>query len=701
MADLQRAPGTDVAAPPGLTLPLARATRVDVPELAGLTFLEVEAKSVLNRVTGMPFPWSINLYRGCSHACSYCLVPDTPVLMADGTLKPISELRVGDVVYGTVVDGRDRRFVPSTVLDTWRTTKPAHRVTLADGTTVVASGDHRFLSDRGWTHVAGAASGGGRRPHLTTSDRILGPGRLPSPPKQTAAYEVGYLTGVLRGEATPGTSACCGTRRTRVVHRFRLALADVEALDRSQAYLLAHGVPTDRFELTAATRTRRALTAIRTADRDLVERVRDLVAWPDAPDEEWTRGFLAGIFDAEGTHDGQVLRISTADEGLILATCAAMDRLGIDHVRGPAKPNGVPSVRVRGGLPMRLRFLLATGPAITRKRLIAGSAVEGAADTRVRAIQPLGLDLPMVDITTSTGDFVAAGLISHNCFARPTHTYLNLSATADFDSTIVVKVNAPEVLRRELARPSWRGEHVALGTNTDPYQRAEGRYALMPAVIDALATSRTPFSILTKGTLITRDIAALQAAAQQVPVAASMTIGMLDEDLWRSAEPGTPSPRARLEAVRRLNESGIPTGVMLAPIMPRLNDAPEQLRALAEAAVGAGATHVTPIALHLRPGVKEAFWPWLEAAHPDLVGHYAALYGAPGERGRAGLPDAVAAPLLRAVRRARDDAWRRRGGPPDPGAWPDRTRPGEQGTGHHVRAARPQPTTAEQLSLLT
>src|SRR5690606_32190705 len=160
------------------------------------------------------------------------------------------------------------------------------------------------------------------------------------------------------------------------------------------------------------------------------------------------------------------------------------------------------------------------------------------------------------------------------CFARPTHSYLNLSPGADFERQVVVKINCVEVLTRELGRRSWRGEHVAMGTHPDPYQRAEGRYRLMPGIIGALAASGTPFSILTKGTLITRDIPVLREAARRVPVTAAFTVGMLDRDLWRSREPGTPSPRARLAAVRRLNDAGIPTGVMLAPIMPALNDDP-------------------------------------------------------------------------------------------------------------------------------
>ncbi|MEE8602642.1 radical SAM protein [Euzebya tangerina] len=286
------------------------------------------------------------------------------------------------------------------------------------------------------------------------------------------------------------------------------------------------------------------------------------------------------------------------------------------------------------------------------------------------------------------------------CFARPTHEYLNLTATTDFDTKIVVKTNIVEVLARELARPSWKGEHVALGTNVDPYQRAEGRYELMPGIIRALTTSWTPFSILTKGTLITRDTEGLRVAAEKVGATATLTIGMLDEEVWRQTEPGTPSPRARLEAVARLNASGIPTGVMLAPIMPGLNDDPGQLAAVTEAAVEAGATHVTPITLHLRPKVKEAFWPWLVATYPNLLRTYEELYGQPQARGRATLPEDAAAPLVSVVRRTRAAAWTRHGRMPDPAQWPRRPDGPENPSGHTTPAAAPSAARAEQLSLL-
>ena len=183
------------------------------------------------------------------------------------------------------------------------------------------------------------------------------------------------------------------------------------------------------------------------------------------------------------------------------------------------------------------------------------------------------------------------------CFARPTHTYLDMNAGRDFETRIVVKVNAAAVLRRQLAAPRWKGEPIAMGTGTDPYQRAEGRYRLMRPIVEALTDYRNPFSILTKGTLILRDVDLLVKAAQVTSVGAAFSIGTLDEDAWRRTEPGTPHPRARMEAVRALNDAGIPTGVLMAPILPGITDKPRMLRQVVEAAIEARATYLSPILL--------------------------------------------------------------------------------------------------------
>jgi DNA repair photolyase len=440
---------------PGLAKLSTFVRSVTTPEFAGITFHEVLAKSALNHVPGssnaMPFGWTINPYRGCSHACAYCLGPETLILMADGRQKPLREVRVGDEIYGTEVRGAYRRYVRTTVHAAWNTRKRGYRVTLADGTTIVASGDHRFLSNSGWKHVIGATSGPDTRPYLTPRNTLMGFG----------------VTGLKE----------------------------------------------------------------------------------------------------------------------------------IDH-----------------------------GPAISRKVNMDGLAVKSNARLEVVSVDDLGEVMDMIDITTGTGDFIANGVISHNCFARPTHRYLELDAGKDFDSEIIVKVNVAEVLAKELAKPSWAKHPVALGTNTDPYQRAEGRYRLMPGIIAALADSGTPFSILTKGTLLRRDLPLLAEASELVPVDLAMSIAIYDDELQQSVEPGTPTTAARLATVTAAREHGLGCSVFMMPILPYLTDTRAHLDNALRQIRDAGATSVLYTALHLRPGVKEWFMLWLAEAHPELVARYRQLY---------------------------------------------------------------------------
>ncbi|MBA3508949.1 MAG: radical SAM protein [Thermoleophilaceae bacterium] len=209
------------------------------------------------------------------------------------------------------------------------------------------------------------------------------------------------------------------------------------------------------------------------------------------------------------------------------------------------------------------------------------------------------------------------------CFARPTHTYLGLNAREDFEREIVVKVNVPEVLRAELARPRWAREHVALGTNTDPYQWVEGRYKLMPGIWEALGDSATPSSVLTKSPLLLRDLELMKQVPQ---ISANLSIPTLEEKAWRSTEPHTPHPRARMEAVAELNRAGIPCGILIAPLMPGVNDSPEQVERILELAEEAGAVSVGGIALHLRGEVRGIFLDWLRSQRPDLLPLYERLY---------------------------------------------------------------------------
>jgi DNA repair photolyase len=213
------------------------------------------------------------------------------------------------------------------------------------------------------------------------------------------------------------------------------------------------------------------------------------------------------------------------------------------------------------------------------------------------------------------------------CFARSSHTYLDFDAGRDFEREIVVKVNVPELLRAELAKPTWKRELVALGTNTDPYQWVESRYRMMPEILAALEEAETPVSVLTKSPLVMRDVEIFERMAKRgLPVSVNLSVPTLDEKAWRATEPHTPSPAARLDAVAELRRRGIESGVLIAPLMPGINDTPEQVQPIVDRAREAGANFLGGVALHLRGEVKDVFFGWLEEKRPDLLPRYEKLY---------------------------------------------------------------------------
>jgi DNA repair photolyase len=243
-------------------------------------------------------------------------------------------------------------------------------------------------------------------------------------------------------------------------------------------------------------------------------------------------------------------------------------------------------------------------------------------------------------------------------------------------------VNARELLRKELVRKSWRGEHIAMGTNVDPYQRAEGRYGLMRGILEELRDAANPFSILTKGSLILRDVDLLEECAERVDVGANVSVGFVDRGVWRSLEPGTPAPQKRLDVCRRLTDAGVGCGVLMAPIIPFLTDSPDQLSATVKAIAEAGARYLSPIVLHLRPGAREWFMAWLREHHPDLVPKYGRLYG-----GGSYAPKAYQQEVSGRVHELARRFGIGRAGPRD-----------ARNVGHRLPAPRPAPP--EQMALL-
>ena len=382
-----------------------------------LEVYEDQTKNIIaeNDSPDVGFRWSVNPYRGCGHACAYCMSGDTRISMVDGSTRALADLREGDTVYGTVSKGTIREYVEAAVIAHWSVVKPAHRVTLADGTELIASGDHRLLTVRGYKYVANSEQG----EHLTPNDRLLGVG----------AFAVN---------------------------------------------------------------------------------------------------------------------------------------------------------RVRAGKPLNDDSAL-----------------------HVIAIEPMGVDLPMYDITTSTSDFIANGIVSHNCYARPTHEYLGFGTGVDFERRIVVKPRAPELLREAFEKKSWQGELIVFSGNTDCYQPLEASWELTRGCLAVCAEYKNPVHIITKSPLIERDVELLMKLRDHATVGVSISVPFWDEKNARAIEPYVATPKRRMKTVRKLADAGIPVSVNVAPIIPGLSD--RDIGPILEAAAAAGARSAAMILLRLPGSVKQVF----------------------------------------------------------------------------------------------
>ena len=406
------------------------------------------ARSILshNDSPDVGFTTSINPYRGCEHGCVYCLEGRTPILMANGTTRPLAELRVNDEILGTRLHGTERRLVKSRVLAHWSVVKPAHRIVLRGGTELVASGNHRFLAESGWRYVAAAELCLGR------GDRLVGVPRVSS---------------------------------TATARRY--------AMGGGNAY--AH----------------------------------------------------------------------PAFDQLASETASAADSLTVER------------------------------------------------------IEPLGKAMRLYDITTETEDFIANGVVSHNCYARPSHAYLELSPGLDFETKIFAKTNAAELLRAELARPGYKPSPIALGANTDCYQPLERRFRITRQILEVLAECEHPVTMVTKSALVERDLDLLGPMAGKNLVKVFVSIGTLDRELARKLEPRAASPQRRLDVLKALKKHRIPCGVMVAALIPALND--KTMEHVLEAAAAAGAEEAAYVVMRLPNELKDIFKEWLAAHYPERAEH--------------------------------------------------------------------------------
>ena len=596
------------------------------PDSIATTLEPDSARAVIttNDSPDIPFEQSINPYRGCEHACVYCAAPETPILMADGSLREIGKLQVGDAIYGTERRGRYRRYVKTQVLARWGVIKSAYRVTLEDGTELTVGSDHRFLTERGWKYITGTECGRARRPHLTVNNKLMGTGGFGTPVYQDTVYRSGYLCGLIRGDGMIGTYPYARAGRRNEQNHFRLALCDLEALERAKTWLSCGYIETAHFAFAAG--STRPMQAIRTHSRDNVRRIREMVAWPDRPPPAWQAGFLAGIFDAEGSYSGGVLRISNTDVEIISRLCDALKTFGFGFVvehRTPEHAKPIDCVRLLGGLRQHLRFFHTVNPAIARKRDISGQEVNSAAILQVVGIEPLGRAARLIDITTGTGDYVSNGVVSHNCYARPSHAYLGLSPGLDFETRLFYKADAAAVLQKQLARPGYVCNPIMLGANTDPYQPAERRMKVTRSILEVLVQARHPVSVITKSALVLRDLDLLSELARQGLTSVALSVTTLDADLKRTLEPRAAAPLARLRALRELNAAGVPTMAMVAPVIPALND--HEIEVILEACAQAGVRRAAYVLLRLPYEIKDLFREWLAEHYPQRAAHVMSL----------------------------------------------------------------------------
>lgn len=580
------------------------------------------ARSIIsrNQSPDIPFEQSINPYRGCEHGCIYCMAGDTPILMANGQHRPLSEVQADDEIYGTERRGWYRRYVKTRVLAHWSVIKPAYRITLEDGTELVAGADHRFLTERGWKFVG---VGDVQRPHLTLMNKLMGTGAFARPPMQDADYARGYLCGLIRGGGHLAFQEYHRPGRTPAnQYQFRLALCDIEALQRVQRFLQEFAVASHEFVFQQVAGERKQMYAIRNHARCGAERIRELIAWPQQSTVTWRAGFLAGIFDAEGSYSQGILRISNTDEPLIDWLKRCLKNSGFDfaseHVTAAGR-RPVTALRLRGGLREHLRFFHSTQPAISRKCNLVGQAVKNSARLQVTRIEPLTGGMRLYDITTGTGNFIANGVVSHNCYARPSHAYVNLSPGLDFETKLFYKEHAAELLEQELRKPGYRPSPITLGANTDPYQPIERQLKITRSILEVLQRFRHPVSIITKSTLVARDLDILADLAKLNLASVMVSITTLDENLKRSLEPRAAGPWARLRTVRALAAQAVPVGVLNAPVIPVVNDREmEQILALA---AEAGACCAGYVLLRLPYEVKDLFREWLQAHLPERATH--------------------------------------------------------------------------------
>ena len=550
------------------------------------------------------FRFSLNPYRGCEHGCIYCLGPDTPILHTDMTWRRIGDVRMGDelVAFDEFPEpGRTLKLRKGVVEAVWWARKPTLRL-VAERTEVVTTAEHRWLQARNFRWSSSR--------QLTAGKKLR---YLPTPGDSAVdeEYRAGYLSGLSLGDGTFRYQPGWRSNRLGFPEAYwRVALVDHEPLARIVDYLRLFGVDANirPFSDGGNGRSLRKVEVRSLARLGIIHALLNR----EHDSASYRRGFLAGFFDAEG-HNGTSLRISQVDVSVLERVQRYGAGLGFDF-RLESRPGAASTLRLVGRFIDRIRFFSACRPAIARKMHAVFGWEMNLDPEPVRAIER-GTLADVVDIQTSTGTFLAAGLATHNCYARPSHEYLGFSAGLDFERRIMIKENAPELLRQTLLSPRWEPQVVALSGNTDCYQPAERTLRITRSCLEVFVEFLNPVSAITKSALVARDADLFAALARHDAAHVLFSVTSLDPELARRMEPRAARPERRLEAMAALAKAGVPVGVMIGPVVPGLNDA--EIPRILEAAAGAGARSASWVLLRLPKPVDALFDGWLAQHYPE------------------------------------------------------------------------------------
>ena len=526
-----------------------------------------------------PIPFHMDTYRGCVYNCRYCLSGDTLILMADNSTKFLRDLCVGDEIYGVEKRGSRYYYVKTIVLKKWETQKTSYKITFENGESVICSEDHRWLSDRGWKYTLPKQIG--QRPFLTVKNYIRGFNSTMVDSKKysfTDDYKRGYLFGVIKGDGSVGSYDYSGKRENRkkdIHYRFRLAMEDKEAIQRAKDYLECFSIETDWFKFPAIDRQTKKKVywdAIRTSKKENFDKIQELLVFKD--NEEFYRGFLAGIYDAEGATDQLIKRMFNGNTLILSHMEKCLEFFKFKYKYDKTK-NECKTIRLLGGISEFLRFAQVMSPAISKKFDFSGICLKNKG-SKIKGIVLYKENDSLLDITTGTGNFIANGLVSHNCFARDFVMFARRNSEHK-EFTYLVG-NSPEGLKRWVDRVLKKdlnydkSEEVAfkervpvkIGATADPFPYVEKKERITYDILKVLKDIDYPTQISTKNPEVLLSYVDDLKDANMV---VNVTITTINEKLCKVYEPGAISPERRFNAIEELVGKGVKTFVRIQPFI--------------------------------------------------------------------------------------------------------------------------------------